>query len=57
MHLLWAPDVDTALAEATALLGEKATVTVIPDGVSVIGINGKALAFDWGETDEAGHAF
>lgn len=36
MHLLWAPDVDTALAEATALLGEKATVTVIPDGVSVI---------------------
>lgn len=36
MHLRWAPDADTALAEATALLGENATVTVIPDGVGVI---------------------
>ena len=36
MHLRWAPDADTALAEATQLLGENATVTVIPDGVGVI---------------------
>ena len=36
MHLKWAPDVDTALAEATALMGENSTVTVIPDGVGVI---------------------
>ena len=32
----WAPDVDTALAEASALLGQQASVTVIPDGVGVI---------------------
>lgn len=36
MHMRWAPDADTALAQATALLGENATVTVIPDGVGVI---------------------
>ena len=36
MHLRWAPDADTALAEATAMLGEQSTVTVIPDGVGVI---------------------
>ena len=36
MHMRWSPDVNTALAEATALLGEQATVTVIPDGVGVI---------------------
>jgi len=36
MHLRWAPDADTALAEATAMLGENASVTVIPDGVGVI---------------------
>ena len=36
MHMRWAPDADTALAEATALLGANATVTVIPDGVGVI---------------------
>lgn len=36
MHFRWAPDPDTALAEATAMLGEKSTVTVIPDGVGVL---------------------
>ena len=36
MHLRWAPDADTALAEATEKLGADATVTVIPDGVGVI---------------------
>ena len=36
MHFKWAPDVDTALAEATAMMGETSTVTVIPDGVGVI---------------------
>ncbi|MBQ7867344.1 MAG: nickel-dependent lactate racemase [Clostridia bacterium] len=36
MHMRWAPDADTALDEATKLLGENATVTVIPDGVGVI---------------------
>ena len=36
MHMRWAPSADAALAEATALLGENATVTVIPDGVGVI---------------------
>ena len=36
MHLRWAPDADTALAEASALLGTDASVTVIPDGVGVI---------------------
>ena len=36
MHFCWAADVDSALAQATALLGENATVTVIPDGVGVI---------------------
>ena len=36
MHLLWAPDVQTALQKATELVGENSRVTVIPDGVSVI---------------------
>lgn len=36
MHMRWAPDADAALAEALNLLGENATVTVIPDGVGVI---------------------
>ena len=36
MHMRWAPDVDTALAEASALLGQQASVTVIPDGEGVI---------------------
>lgn len=36
MHFRWAPDADTALKEATALLGANASVTVISDGVSVI---------------------
>lgn len=36
MHMCWAPDVNTALAQASALLGENASVTVIPDGVGVI---------------------
>ena len=36
MHMKWASDVDSALAEATVLLGEGSTVTVIPDGVGVI---------------------
>lgn len=36
MHFRWAPDADTAVAEAQAMLGEKADITVIPDGVGVI---------------------
>ena len=36
MHFRWAPDADTALQEATEMLGAGSTVTVIPDGVSVI---------------------
>lgn len=36
MHMLWAPDVDTALHHADTLLGGKPSVTVIPDGVGVI---------------------
>lgn len=36
MHFRWAPDADTALKQARELLGEDATVTVIPDGVGVI---------------------
>ena len=36
MHMRWAPDVNTALEQAGALLGMDATVTVIPDGVGVI---------------------
>ncbi len=36
MHMRWSPDVNAALADATALLGANATVTVIPDGVGVI---------------------
>lgn len=36
MHMRWASDADTALKEAMALLGEDASVTVIPDGVGVI---------------------
>lgn len=36
MHLRWAPDVDTALRQASDLLGGNASVTVIPDGVGVI---------------------
>lgn len=36
MHMRWMPDVNTALAAATAMLGESAKVAVIPNGVSVI---------------------
>lgn len=36
MHMRWAPDADTALAQATRLMGEGAGVTVIPDGVGVV---------------------
>ena len=36
MHLRWASDVDTALRQASDLLGGNASVTVIPDGVGVI---------------------
>lgn len=36
MHMGWAATLDDALAAATARLGEKSTVTVIPDGVGVI---------------------
>ena len=36
MHLRWAPTADAALAEATQLLGETATVAVIPNGVAMI---------------------
>lgn len=36
MHLRWAGDVNDALREAQNLLGDHASVTVIPDGVGVI---------------------
>lgn len=36
MHMRWAPDVNTALALASGMLGDNASVTVIPDGVGVI---------------------
>ena len=36
MHMCWAPDVNTALAMASEMLGQNASVTVIPDGVGVI---------------------
>ena len=36
MHLLHAPDIDTALIMARKQVGEKADIVVIPDGVSVI---------------------
>ena len=36
MHMVWMPNVNTALREATGVLGETATVAVIPDGVGVI---------------------
>ncbi len=36
MHMQWAADVTMALQKADALLGRKADVTVIPDGVGVI---------------------
>ncbi|NLI21405.1 MAG: nickel-dependent lactate racemase [Clostridiales bacterium] len=36
MHMRWAPDVNAAVAAATALLGDSARVTVIPDGVGVV---------------------
>ena len=36
MHMDWAPDVNTALAMATQVLGKMSTVSVVPDGVGVI---------------------
>ena len=36
MYIRWAPDADTALAEAFDIVGREAAVTVIPDGVGVI---------------------
>ena len=36
MHMGWAPDMDAAMAMASACIGEDASVTVIPDGVGVI---------------------
>ncbi len=36
MHFRWAESADSALKEATELLGEESTITVIPDGVGVI---------------------
>ena len=36
MHMIWEPDVNTALADATKRLGAQSTVTVIPDGVGII---------------------
>ena len=36
MHMRWAPDAQTALAQAMELLGGDASVVVIPDGVGVI---------------------
>ena len=39
MHMGWAATADDALAMATEMLGENASVTVIPDGVGVIVTN------------------
>ncbi len=36
MHMIWEPDVNAALSDATKQLGEDSSVTVIPDGVGVI---------------------
>ena len=36
MHMLQAPDIDTALKMAREMVGEKADIVVIPDGISVI---------------------
>ena len=36
MHMRWAPNADAALKDALKIVGEKGTVTVIPDGVGVI---------------------
>ena len=36
MHMRWSPDVNAAVADATALLGAQSRVTVIPNGVGVI---------------------
>ena len=36
MHMRWAPNADAALKDAVDIVGENATVTVIPDGVGVI---------------------
>lgn len=36
MHMVWMPDVNTALREASKQLGNTSSVTVIPDGVGVI---------------------
>ena len=36
MHLRWAPTVDKALDDATKMLGNSSTVTVVPNGVGVI---------------------
>jgi nickel-dependent lactate racemase len=36
MHMLQAPDIDTALAMARKKVGENADIVVIPDGISVI---------------------
>ena len=36
MHMTWAPDADTGLEMADALVGGDSKVTVIPDGVGVI---------------------
>lgn len=36
MHLRWAPTADKALEDATKLLGNSSTVTVVPNGVGVI---------------------
>ena len=41
MHMRWAPDVNTALEQATELMGGEAKITVIPDGVGVIAANGQ----------------
>ena len=48
MHFRWAESADSALKEATELLGEKSTITVIPDGVKI----GKNTAV-WGVTEPA----
>ena len=40
MHMGWAATADDALAMATEMLGQNASVTVIPDGVGVIVTNG-----------------
>jgi nickel-dependent lactate racemase len=36
MKMIYAPNIETALKLAQSIKGEKASLTIIPDGVSVV---------------------